>query len=267
MSLPTEVNRITRPRLRVRHKNQYNLPSYRIIQDTFRLQSNPPEVVCRMANSDRIPLSADRSISVVHPIPVDWLREDLLPNERGRVREHVGNLLSGNPTQPPSFIEALQRTIANLNTVNNMGTTTRAIPARRQDSDSMTTEESRSIQSPSRSVRFSDHVRMDRVSRDPRELGPHSPQSSSPTPRSILRSPGHSRSNSNSYAVDFGVTSRGDVDAHSRTSVHLDELDDLDTKLDEIDDAITGEMEIDEGDATECLNSDVTVARPITRKL
>jgi hypothetical protein len=91
--------------------------------------------VSRAANADIIPLEADRSINAVHPIPVDWLREELLPRERDLIREHVASILSSDQPQVPAFVEALQVTIENLDTVRDMRTASHGHPAHRPRGD------------------------------------------------------------------------------------------------------------------------------------
>jgi hypothetical protein len=91
--------------------------------------------VSRAANADIISLEADRSINAVHPIPIDWLREELLPRERDLIREHVASLLSSDQPQVPAFVEALQVTMENLDTVRDMRTASHGHPAHRPGGD------------------------------------------------------------------------------------------------------------------------------------
>jgi hypothetical protein len=85
------------------------------VLNTLYSQYRTPEAISRAANSDFIPLDGNLGISAVHPIPVEWLREELLPRQRDRVRKHVAAQLSGTRSLVPAYVEALQATISNLN--------------------------------------------------------------------------------------------------------------------------------------------------------
>jgi hypothetical protein len=68
--------------------------------------------------ADFIPVSTtNTNINAVHPVPVDWLRDELLPRERDDVREHVATLLSDPRGLSASFVEALNQTLINLDAV------------------------------------------------------------------------------------------------------------------------------------------------------
>jgi hypothetical protein len=83
--------------------------------NTFHGPYRTAEAISRAPFADFIPLtSSNRNINAVHPIPVAWLRDELLPRERDNVREHVASLLSGTHPLVPAFVEALQTTMENL---------------------------------------------------------------------------------------------------------------------------------------------------------
>ncbi|KAI4608939.1 hypothetical protein J4E83_008978 [Alternaria metachromatica] len=233
--------------------------------------------VSRAANADYIPLNGDRNINAVHPIPIDWLDEELLPSERDQVREHVASLLSSQRRQVPSFVEALQGTMENLNTIRNRGTATRSIPARRSggetidrladDFDTLTMGQAHGVISPSRNVRFAETVRTDRVSRDPAIPGPYSPQPSSPTPRSIMRSPGHSRANSAEAILSHGALTPRDARVPSPTDGYSEELAALDVQLDEIYAALNSQRRIEDNGSLEQRFDSLAQARSMIRRL
>ncbi|KAI4930452.1 hypothetical protein J4E85_005079 [Alternaria conjuncta] len=233
--------------------------------------------ISRAANADYIPLNGDRNINAVHPIPIDWLDEELLPSERDQVREHVASLLSSQRRQVPSFVEALQGTMENLNTIRNRGTATRSIPARRSggetidrladDFDTLTMGQAHGINSPPRNVRFAETVRTDRVSRDPAIPGPYSPQPSSPTPRSIMRSPGHSRANSAEAILSHGALPPRDAQLPSPTDGYSEELAALDAQLDEIYAALNSQRRIEDNGSLEQRFDSLAQARSMIRRL
>ena len=233
--------------------------------------------VSRAANADYIPLDGDRNINAVHPIPIEWLDEELLPNERDQVRAHIASLLSSQRRQIPSFVEALQGTMENLNTIRNRGTASRRIPARRSggeeidrlanDFDTLTMGQAHGINSPSRNVRFAETVRTDRVSRDPAIPGPYSPQPSSPTPRSIMRSPGHSRANSAEAILSHGALPPQDARVPSPTDGYSAELAALDVQLDEIYAALNSQRRIEDNGSLEQRFDSLAQARSMIRRL
>lgn len=76
------------------------------------------QAIRRAPNADFIPLpTSDSDINAVHPIPVNWLRDELLPRQREDVQVHVTSLLSNSRRLSASFIEALNETLINLDDV------------------------------------------------------------------------------------------------------------------------------------------------------
>jgi hypothetical protein len=207
-----------------------------------------PDAVRRAPNADFIPLDGDQNINAVHPIPVDWLREELLPRQRERVREHVAAQIRTLNARDYAYSDALQATMANLDVINGMSTAPRVVPSRHpagSDVDrladefgNLTTGQSQSVHSPPRGVRFAPEVQTERVPRDFRVSDPHSPEPSSPPPRSILRSPaqvrGHSRTASASATMGITALPECNVREPSPTAGLLDDLAALDVQLDEI---------------------------------
>jgi hypothetical protein len=246
------------------------------------------EAVRRAPNADFIPLEGDRNLNAVHPIPVEWLQEELLPRERQRVREHVANQINAFRFCDYGYAEALEATMANLNTVSTTATATRSIPAPRPATNDLdrlanefgdlTTAPSQGVQAPSRGVRFtetvqeervfsptrgvrfSEEVQTGRVSRDFRISGPHSPQSSSPPPRIIHRSPSHSRNTSASSTMSFFRLPERNVRAPSPTAALQDELVALDVQLDEIHGRVN-EATSPQGAVRDRRNTNVATAR------
>lgn len=190
--------------------------------------------VSRAANADDIPLGNDRCINAMHPVPPDWLRNELLPNERDQVREHITSLLSNEHRWVPGFAEALQGTMGNLNTARVRRTAARGIPVRQSggdtihrladDLDTLTMGQAHSTNSPSRYVQFAEAASTNRVSRDPIIPGSYSPQPSSPTPRSVMRSPGHTRANSAETIFSHGTLPLRDARVSSPTDDSTEKL-------------------------------------------
>jgi len=132
-------------------------PTARLI-NTFYGPYHTEQAVRRADFSDYIPVpDTDTNINAVHPIPVSWLRDELLPRERDNVREHVVSLL-GNPRRlSASFVEALNETLANLDTIRE---------GNHPRPDANTSTQPRGNSSP-RAVRFAD---MDEVTRGMQNL-------------------------------------------------------------------------------------------------
>jgi hypothetical protein len=258
-----------------------------------------PEAITRAPNADFIPLDGDRNINAVHPIPVDWLREELLPRERDRVRAHVAQQINGLQSRVSAYADALRATMANLNSVNNMSTATRGIPFRHvapNEVDGLTegfgnlttgqpqtvlspprgarladTLQEQRVLSPTRGVRFAEDVQTDRVPQDFRVSDPYSPPPSSPPPRGILRSPGQSRGH---FRTSSATSTMGFQSAHERnvrepspTVGLLDELAALDVQLDEIHGKVNDPTSIIQGAAKDRRNENIATARSNIRRL
>jgi hypothetical protein len=218
-----------------------------------------PEAITRAPNADFIPLDGNHNINAAHPIPVDWLREELLPRERDRVRAHVAQQINGLQSRVSAYADALRATMANLNSVNSMDTTTRSIPFRHvaptevdgltEGFGNLTTGQPQTVLSPSRGARLADTLQEQRVlsptrgvrfaenvqeERVPRVSGPYSPQSSSPPRRGILHSPGHSRTSSATSTMGFTRLPERNIREPPPTVGLLHELAALDLQLDEI---------------------------------
>jgi hypothetical protein len=73
------------------------------------------QAIRRAQNADFILLpTSDSDINAVHPIPIDWLRDELIPRQREDVRMHINSLLNNWGRLSTNFIEALNETLANL---------------------------------------------------------------------------------------------------------------------------------------------------------
>jgi hypothetical protein len=234
------------------------------------------EAISRAPNADFIPLEGNRNINAVHPIPVDWLREELLSRERDCVRRHLEEQISTLDSRNTGYGAALEATMANLNAVNNMGTTTRGVPSQHSSTNAvdnltdefggLTTAQSHGVRSPTRSVRYSQEVQTERVSRDFRVSGPYSPQPSFPPPRSILRSPGHARTQSATATMGFVPLPQRNAREPSPTDGFMDDLAALDIQLDEIHGRIN-EPTSPQGAIRDRRNTNVATARSNIRRL
>ncbi|KAH6872150.1 hypothetical protein BKA58DRAFT_438269 [Alternaria rosae] len=233
--------------------------------------------VSRAANADDIPLGNDRSINAVHTVPTDWLRNELLPNERDQVRGHIASLLSNERRYVPGFAEVLQGTMENLNTARVRSTAVRGIPTRQSggdtidrlavDFDTLTIGQAHGTNSPSLYVQFAEGVQTDRVSRDPTTPGPCSPQPSSPTPRSIMRSPGHTCANSAKTMFSHGTLPLRGARVSSPTDDSTEELAALDDQLHEIYATLNNQPRIEDHGLLEQRFDSLAQARSMVRRL
>lgn len=135
------------------------------------------QAIQRAEFADFIPVpTSNTDINAVYPIPIQWLRDELLPRELAQVREHMVSLLSESHTQSTAFIAAVNETLDNLDAIlDGHGNRPRSATA----------------QSPSGSPRGVRFAGVDNITRDVDALALGGTRSLRPSSRpvSILRNP------------------------------------------------------------------------------
>lgn len=93
------------------------MPSNSRILNTIFRPYRTEQAITRAVFADYIPLKPNTNINAVHPIPVDWLQNELFPRERDDVKHHVDSLLLNREGLPAEFVSALKKNLKNLEAV------------------------------------------------------------------------------------------------------------------------------------------------------
>jgi len=188
------------------------VPNTRVLNTIFG-PYRTSQAIQRAEFADFIPVPISKTnINAVHPIPIYWLEDELLPRERDQVREHVMSILSNSNGLPNAFIAAVNNTLNNLDDIRDghgsrrQGTTTRP----------STTD--------IRGVRFGN---IDDITRDVADMtmgNIRSMRSPSPRPQGILRNTSQPLSSSSSPTSNVRQPSPN-RDALVAIEVHLNEVE------------------------------------------